>query len=109
MKRGFAAICAFATVACASALLQAQARLAVETFDRAWTIVRDTHFDRAMNGVDWNAVRTELRPRAESAKDVNELRDVLRDMLGIVRMIVRHRVVLNADGCVGIAHGAYTR
>jgi carboxyl-terminal processing protease len=53
----------------------------VETFDAAWTIVRDTHFDRTMNGVDWNAVRTELRPRAEQARSVGELRRVLRDML----------------------------
>ena len=26
--------------------------LATETFDAAWTIIRDTHFDRTMNGVD---------------------------------------------------------
>ena len=34
----------------------------IETFDAAWTIIRDTHFDKTFNGVDWNAVRTELRP-----------------------------------------------
>ena len=39
----------------------------VDTFDAAWTIVRDTHFDPKMNGVDWDAVRTELRPRALAA------------------------------------------
>jgi carboxyl-terminal processing protease len=58
-----------------------QASNGTETFDAAWTIIRDTHFDRTMNGVDWNAVRTELRPRAEQAKSVGELRSVLRDML----------------------------
>jgi carboxyl-terminal processing protease len=60
----------------------AQELQAAETFDAAWTIVRDTHFDQAMNGLDWNAVRTELRPRAVSARSVGELRAVLRDMLG---------------------------
>jgi carboxyl-terminal processing protease len=55
---------------------------AAATFDAAWTIVRDTHFDPAMNGVDWNAVKTELRPRAAAAKDAGELRAVIREMLG---------------------------
>lgn len=54
----------------------------VETFDAAWTIIRDSHFDRTMNGVDWNAVREELRPRAAAARNPGELRAVLRDMLG---------------------------
>lgn len=61
---------------------RAEAPQAVETFDAAWTIVRDSHFDRTMNGVDWNAVRTELRPRAAAAATVGELRAVLREMLG---------------------------
>jgi carboxyl-terminal processing protease len=60
----------------------AQAPRALETFDAAWTIVRDTHFDRSFNGVDWNAVREELRPRAADAQSVAELRSVLREMLG---------------------------
>ena len=62
--------------------LQAQAPETVATFEAAWTIVRDSHFDRTMNGVDWDAVRTELRPRAVAAKDAGELRAVLREMLG---------------------------
>jgi len=70
----------------------AQAPQAVETFDAAWKIVRDTHFDPKMNGVDWNAVRTELRPRAESAATPGELRSVIRDMLG--RLGQSHFVVV---------------
>jgi carboxyl-terminal processing protease len=61
---------------------RAQAPQAVETFDAAWKIVNDTHFDRSMNGVDWNAVREELRPRAAAATNAGELRAVLHDMLG---------------------------
>ena len=53
-----------------------------ETFDRAWTIVRDTHFDPGMNGLDWEAVRVELRPRAAAASNAGELRAVIREMLG---------------------------
>jgi carboxyl-terminal processing protease len=66
------------------------------TFDAAWTLVRDSHFDRTLNGVDWNAVRTELRPKAAAAKSVGELRAVLRDMLG--RLGQSHFAVIPASG-----------
>lgn len=70
-------------LACAlSAPIAAETPLAVETFDAAWKIVRDSHFDPHMNGVDWNAVRTELRPRAAAAATPAELRAVIREMLG---------------------------
>jgi carboxyl-terminal processing protease len=52
------------------------------TFDAAWRIVRDTHFDRTFNGVDWNQVRVELRPRAEASHTPDALRAVIGDMLG---------------------------
>jgi carboxyl-terminal processing protease len=54
----------------------------VETFDAVWTMVRDEHYDPALNGVDWNAVRNELRPQAARAQSADELRAVLMDMLG---------------------------
>jgi carboxyl-terminal processing protease len=63
-------------------VLDAQPTRALETFDKAWTIIRDTHFDVTMNGVDWEAVRTELRPRAAEAGTDSELRAVIREMLG---------------------------
>jgi carboxyl-terminal processing protease len=69
-------------LALASAAPGAQAPRAAETFDAAWTEVRDTHFDPTFNGVDWNGVREELRPRALAARTTDELRAVLRDMLG---------------------------
>ena len=55
--------------------------LAVATFDSAWRIVRNTHFDTTFNGVDWNALQTELRPKAEAARSTEALRDVIRSML----------------------------
>jgi carboxyl-terminal processing protease len=61
---------------------EAQAFKGSETFDAAWTIIRDSHFDPAMNGVDWPAVKAELGPRAARAQSDAELRDVIRDMLG---------------------------
>jgi carboxyl-terminal processing protease len=55
---------------------------ALKSFDEAWTLVRDRHFDPRMNGVDWSAVRTELRPRAAQARTLDELREVIREMIG---------------------------
>jgi carboxyl-terminal processing protease len=53
----------------------------VETFEAAWKIVRDTHFDKTFNGVDWDAARVEFRPRAAEAKSPGELRRVITAML----------------------------
>jgi carboxyl-terminal processing protease len=53
----------------------------LETFDQVWTTVRDKHFDPELGGVDWDAVREELRPKAEAARSKNELRGILWDML----------------------------
>jgi carboxyl-terminal processing protease len=70
-----------AVILFAGSLVIAQAPRAAETFDAAWTLVRDTHFDKSFNGLDWNAVRAELAPRAAAAKTPGELRAVIRDML----------------------------
>jgi len=73
---------AVAVVAVALAgLAAAQVPQSSETFDAAWTIIRDTHFDKTMNGLDWDAVRAELKPRAAAARTPAELRAVIRDML----------------------------
>ena len=77
------------------AAASAQVPLGVDTFDAAWRIVRDTHFDTTFNGVDWEATRTELRPRAEAAKSTAELRGVITSMLG--RLGQSHFAILPAS------------
>ncbi len=59
----------------------AQAEKGLATFDKVWRVVDEQHFDPDHNGVDWDAVRTELRPRAKAAADTEELRAIIRDML----------------------------
>ncbi|HEX2093487.1 MAG TPA: S41 family peptidase [Longimicrobiaceae bacterium] len=59
--------------------------LARATFDSAWAMIDRTHFDSTFNGVDWRAVRKELRPRAAAARDVHTLRAVLTEMIGRLR------------------------
>lgn len=55
------------------------------SFDAAWRIVHDTYYDPKFNGLDWEAVRRELRPRAEAAATPDEVRTVIRDMIGRLR------------------------
>jgi carboxyl-terminal processing protease len=78
------AIAAVAIVVAAAWLARpdAQTRTPTDTFDAAWKIIRDSHFDPSMSGLDWQAVRTELGPRAAGARSDAELRDVIREMLG---------------------------
>lgn len=51
------------------------------TFDSAWTIIARTHWDTTYNGVNWRAVRDELRPKAAAAQTTGQLRAVLSDMV----------------------------
>jgi carboxyl-terminal processing protease len=54
----------------------------LETFDAAWRIVYESHFDTTFNGVDWVALKGELRPAAAAADTRAELRSIIGDMLG---------------------------
>jgi carboxyl-terminal processing protease len=76
-RAAVAALCVTLTVP-----IVAQVPDGVETFDAAWRTVRDSHFDKTLNGVNWDAVSAELRPKAAAARTVGELRAVIRDMLG---------------------------
>src|SRR5262249_35377813 len=80
----------------AATLASAQAPKGIETFDAAWTIIRDSHFDPGMNSVGWQAVRKELSPRAASARSDGELRDVIREMLG--RLGLSHFALIPSGG-----------
>jgi carboxyl-terminal processing protease len=90
----------FALPGCASStpppsLTPDEQRLNVESFDLVWSTVRDRHFDPALGGLDWNAVRAELRPRVEQATTVDEVRDVLSDLVG--RFKQSHFQILPAE------------
>ena len=80
--------CSLLPVACSVLVIGATSAAAVqenvhlETFDEAWRIIAETHWDPEFRGVDWEAVRQELRPRAAEATSVVDLRGVIREMLG---------------------------
>jgi carboxyl-terminal processing protease len=54
---------------------------ALAVFDEVWQTVADTHYDPTFGGVDWPAVRRELRPRAEQAASADGVRQVVTEML----------------------------
>lgn len=55
---------------------------AIASFDEAWKTINDTFYDPTFGGIDWAAVRTELRPRVEAAASLDAARAVIREMLG---------------------------
>jgi carboxyl-terminal processing protease len=75
-----------------SSTMKAAPALAVETFQTAWEIIRDTHFDTNFNGVDWNAARAKFLPRVEKAKSNDEVRDVIQEMLD--QLGISHLMIL---------------
>ena len=62
-------------------LSPAQRQLNIDSFEEVWKTVRDKHWDPKLNGVDWQAVHDELRPRIEKAATMDEAREIMSDML----------------------------
>lgn len=82
-------------------LTEAERQLNVESFDVVWQTINDRHFDTTFGGVDWAAVREELRPQIETAETISEARKVLRDMIGRLGLshfgIIAKEVYRNID------------
>jgi carboxyl-terminal processing protease len=70
-------------------------RAALAAFDEAWQTIHDTYYDPTFGGLDWMAVRTELRPRAEDAESPDAVRRVINDMLG--RLGQSHFVLMTSS------------
>ena len=68
---------------------------ALASFDDVWQTIADTFYDPAFGGLDWNAVRAELRPKAEAAASGAEGRRVITEMLA--RLKRSHFVLLSAS------------
>jgi len=54
---------------------------ALASFDDAWETINDTYYDPKFGGVDWDAVKRELRPRAETATSPDQVRTIIREMV----------------------------
>lgn len=77
------------------ALSAEQRRLNLESFDQVWSTINDQYWDRTFGGLDWPAVRDELRPKLEQADSMPAARAVLCDMVG--RLRVSHFLILPGD------------
>lgn len=91
-------------VACPALAQQAELEHGIESFDAAWKIINTQHFDADFNGVDWDAVRAELRPQAQAAEDMEGIRAVIRDMLS--RLGQSHFSLIEKEFLGGGAQGA---
>jgi carboxyl-terminal processing protease len=57
-------------------------QLDLDSFEKVWTTVRDKHWEKKPGGLDWEAIHAEFRPRIERAQNTEEVRALLREMLG---------------------------
>jgi carboxyl-terminal processing protease len=68
--------------ACAGQTLSPELRrLNLDSFEKVWQTVRDKHWDPKLNGLDWQAVHDELRPKVEAARSTAAAREVMAGML----------------------------
>ena len=81
-RDGPAAVACTQTAPGSSSLALEPAIAPLVTFDSAWSIIARTHWDTTYNGVNWNGLRDELRPKAAAARTRGELRQVLSTMVG---------------------------
>ena len=77
------------------ALTPGERTLEIASFDYVWSTVRDKHFDPALAGLDWDAIRRELRPRVERAETRDQVRDILWELVG--RFKQSHFQILPAE------------
>ena len=57
----------------------------VAAFDDVWTTIRDTFYDPTFDGLDWDGVRTTLRPKVLAAATPDDARVVIREMLATLK------------------------
>jgi carboxyl-terminal processing protease len=73
--------CATTGVGAEEALTPEQAALNLESFDYVWTTMRDRNWDPELGGLDWDAVRDEVRPQVEQAETMEDARAAMSEML----------------------------
>lgn len=64
-------------------------------FEDAWRMLRDAFYDRNMHGVDWDAARERYLPRARSARNQEELHEVILEMMAELK--ASHAAVIEED------------
>jgi len=57
-----------------------------DAFDKVWNTINEKHYDPEFGGVDWIHVRELYLPKAKAAKSDQEFHNVLRQMLGELKL-----------------------
>jgi carboxyl-terminal processing protease len=65
-------------------------------FDEVWQTINDAYYDPTFGGLNWAAVRDELRPKAAATSSIGETHEVINEMLG--RLGRSHFALLPAGG-----------
>ncbi|MBW2622849.1 MAG: PDZ domain-containing protein [Deltaproteobacteria bacterium] len=101
-----AIVCAAGAAGCTTPIKQPlltlpQQRLNVESFDYIWTTISEQHYDPAFGGLDWQAVRDELRPKIKNTRTMAEARVIIRDMISRLKLshfsIIPGNLYVNVD------------
>lgn len=71
------------------------AELNLQSFDKVWSSIQETHWDPTLGGLDWEACRDGFRPSEEQAADINATRRAMAKM--IAKLEQSHFVVIPAD------------
>lgn len=56
-------------------------RVHLESFDYVWSKIKETYWEDDFGGVDWDQARKELRPKIEKAKDIQEVRKIMGELI----------------------------
>ena len=78
-----------------AALTDARRAVDLQSFDYVWQTIHDKFWDPKFNGVDWEAVRAELRPKMQHAGSDADALKILSDLVS--RLKLSHFAVLDED------------
>lgn len=95
MRRAAACLISLLTVGVVGPAAQTWKAAALASFDTVWQTVDDTFYDPTFGGVDWSAVKAELRPKVEAAASPDDVRRTIAEMLG--RLHRSHFVLLSSS------------
>ena len=65
-------------------------------FDEVWTTINAAYYDPAFGGLNWAAVRDELRPKAAESASIDDTHTIINEMLG--RLKRSHFALIPAGG-----------
>jgi carboxyl-terminal processing protease len=76
-------------------LTPAERQRNLDSFEKVWTTIRDTHWEKNPGGLDWQAIHQEFQPKVAKAESTDEVRAAMREMLS--RLHQTHFAILSAS------------